>query len=136
MRCSARMTAAPRVLPWDGRSYLHVPGAGQGAQITVTAALPWTATDRDGGTSTGVTPAGVWLFDTPGDWVDIRTDDGAYILDPATVTDDYTTVPNTGTAGGTWSITRAASGYKTAVVDRPMLLFGGGQHAEALITTD
>ena len=107
--------AAPRVLPWDGETYLHVPGTGQGAQITTTVALPWTATDRDGGTTTGVTPAGVWLFDPPGDWVDIRTDDGQYILNPATVTDDYTTIPNTGTAGGTWSIIRAATGYKTVV---------------------
>ena len=57
-------TATPRVLPWDAENYVHVPGSGQGAQITTTAALPWTATDRDGGTLTGVTPAGMWLFDT------------------------------------------------------------------------
>jgi hypothetical protein len=36
-----------------------------------------------------------------------------------------------GSIGGDWKVTRAATGYKTAVVDRPLLLFGGGQHAQA-----
>ena len=53
--------------------------------------------------------------------------DGAAILDPANASDDYTKIANTGTAGGDWTISRAATGFKTAVVDRPLLLFGGGQ---------
>jgi hypothetical protein len=53
--------------------------------------------------------------------------DSTHIFDPRNVSADYMTFPNTGSAGGTWTITRAATGEATAVVDRPLLLFGGGQ---------
>jgi hypothetical protein len=43
---------------------------------------------------------------------------------------DYTTIANTGSIGGNWGITRAATGYKLAIVDRPLLLFGGGQRVD------
>ena len=53
--------------------------------------------------------------------------DGVTVVDlnPANVSADYATISNPGTEGGDWTITRADSGYKTAVVDRPLLLFGG-----------
>lgn len=52
-----------------------------------------------------------------------------YEMLPGNVSDDYKTISNTGAAGGDWIIGRATSGFKTAVVDRGLLLFGGGQRA-------
>jgi len=57
-----------------------------------------------------------------------------HILDPRNVHTNYTLIKNTGSAGGDWTITRAATGYKTAVVDRPLILFGGGQRMAATMT--
>jgi hypothetical protein len=54
-------------------------------------------------------------------------------LDPANVSADYTTITNTGSAGGNWTINRATSGFKTTVVDRPLVLFGGGQTMAATV---
>jgi hypothetical protein len=51
------------------------------------------------------------------------------VCDPSQHHTNYTKIANTGSAGGDWTINRAATGYKTAVVDRPLLLFGGSQSA-------
>lgn len=48
-------------------------------------------------------------------------------MDPANISGDYATIPNTGSAGGDWTISRATTGYTTAVVDRSLLAFGGAQ---------
>lgn len=50
---------------------------------------------------------------------------------PANHHTDYTRVRNTGTNGGDWTLTRSAAGLKAAIVDRPLLLFGGAQSATA-----
>jgi hypothetical protein len=56
---------------------------------------------------------------------------GTHILNPSKHHSNYTKIANTGTAGGDWTINRVATGYKTAVVDRPLLLFGGAQTARS-----
>lgn len=70
-------------------------------------------------------------------WVDVYswsiTVDGVKHSEmiPSNVSSDLLTIENTGTAGGNWNIFRADSGYKTAVVGAgPLVLFGGGQHAQ------
>lgn len=119
--------AKPVVLPWDGEDYLHIPTAGQGVSIAMADDLEWTATRRDGSTVTGTHDTGLFTFATVGDWARIETGGGEVVLDPSQHHTNYTQIANTGTAGGDWVISRAASGYKVAVVDRPLVLFGGSQ---------
>lgn len=122
------LTNSPTMLYYDGSTnYLHIPSASQGVQITTTAALPFTATRTDDTTFTGTTANGSWLFDEIGDWKDIRTDNNAYIVDFANPSANYTTVANSGSSGGDWSIVRAADGAKTAFVNRPLILFDNTQ---------
>ena len=66
----------PVTLPHDGLTYLHIPTAGQGVQIAAPAGTAWMATRLDGSIVAGVTDADPWLFDVPGDWQQIASDDG------------------------------------------------------------
>lgn len=127
--------AAPVVLPWTGEDYLYIPAvAGNSVSIAMADGLAWTATRLDGTTITGTHTTGTFTFSTAGSWKRIETGNGAYIMDPRNVSADYSTIANTGSAGGNWTIQRAATGYKTVVVDRPLLLMSGnGMYADALM---
>jgi hypothetical protein len=59
---------------------------------------------------------------------------GLLIMNPANH-NGYLTVTNTGEAGGNWVITRDATGFKTVVVDMPLLLFGGAQKLDAPLSS-
>ena len=59
---------------------------------------------------------------------------GGLIFDPKNATASKLTVTNTGSSAGTWTIKRPTSGYKAAIVDRQMLLFGGSQTLNAPLT--
>ena len=52
---------------------------------------------------------------------------------PANVSADLSTIANTGTAGGNWTISRAATGNKVVVVNRPLVLFQGGQYMDTAL---
>ena len=57
-----------------------------------------------------------------------------HIMDPAYVdTSTYSSILNTGAAGGSWTITRPTSGSKLAVVDRPLVQFSGRQLMDAMM---
>lgn len=119
---------APVVLPWDGTDYVHIPaGSGNNVRIDVPGELPYTATRLDGSTVTGTSNPDILRFNDAGDWREVRTDDGQFIMNPANHNADFTRITNTGTAGGQWLTARTDTGYQTAIVTRPLILMGGGQ---------
>lgn len=61
--------------------------------------------------------------------------DDAYIMDISQHHTGFTKIRNSGSAGGDWTVNRAATGFKTVVVDRPLLLFGGAQKMEATVSS-
>ena len=121
---------APLGLAYTGSpppTYLFIPTGSSVSIANMTAGLAWTATRLDGTTLTGTHSSGTFTFSTGGTWTKIATAGGEFVLNASDVIPPYTGVLNAGTAGGTWSINRAATGTKLAVVDKMLVQFYGAQ---------
>ena len=128
-------TNDPLFLPHTGTDYVYLPGD---ASNTVACTAPvgtasYAAYPLGGGAATtGAAAAGPFTFQTTGSWirVDLLNGSAAVVasFDASAVPSPYSGV--TDSFAVTWTVNRGATGRKSAVVDRPMFLFGVDDYLE------
>lgn len=127
--------AAPTWLPYTGSKYLYLPGSA-GNTIACTApanTASYAAYPLGGGAATtGAASSGAFTFQTGGSWLrlDLLNGSGTVLasFNASSVSSPYT--GHTDSFSVAWTINRAASGLKSALVDRPMFLLGADDYFE------
>lgn len=128
-------TNDPTWLSYTGDKYVYLPGtAGNTIGCTAPAnTASYAAYPLGGGApTTGAASAGAFTLQTAGNWTRVDLLNGSAVVLAsflaASMSSPYATVVDA--LGVTWTVARAATGKKAAVVDRPMLLFGTDDYLE------
>jgi hypothetical protein len=126
-------TNDPLLLPFNGETYVYLPGS---ASNTIACTAPvgtasFAAYPTGGGAATtGAAVAGAFTLQTTGSWIRIDILDAGTAVIASFVAANSTSTGYTDAFAVVWTINRATSGRKSALVARPVWLFGPDDYME------
>ena len=126
-------TNDPLLLPFNGENYVYLPGS---ASNTIACTAPvgtasFAAYPTGGGAATtGAAVAGAFTLQTTGSWTRVDILDAGPTVIASFVAANSTSTGYTDAFAVAWTINRATTGRKSALVTRPVWLFGTDDYME------